>query len=146
MKDNGYSFSDEPAVVWSVETSSWKNASDTAGSCNEEGLEQPEDLVFTMDEISHLLDQMIMDIQHLELEVVRARYKLSFYLSPPHGEWLRQEIFSSMGSRYAGDPVYDSYLSYHGLSKNDDAIDTPFHLKRMERLAAGHDDYPDLYP
>jgi len=31
--------------------------------------------------VSHLLDQMIMDIQHLELEVIRARYKLNFFLN-----------------------------------------------------------------
>ena len=94
----------------------------------------------------NLLDQMVMDIQHLELEVIRARYKLSFFLRPPYDEYLRMEIFSSMGSRYGGDPVYDQYLSYCGLKEYDDAIDTPFHLKRKRRLAKGHDDYPDYYP
>jgi hypothetical protein len=100
----------------------------------------------SIDEVSHLLDQMIMDIQHLELEVIRARYKLSFFLEPPYDEYLRMEIFSSMGTRYGGDPVYDEYLSYSGFGEYDDAIDTPFHLKRKWRLAAGHDDYPDYYP
>ncbi len=98
----------------------------------------------TIDEVSHLLDQMVMDIQHLELEVIRARYKLSFFLKPPYDEYLRMEIFSSMGSRYGGNPIYDQYMSYCGLK--DDAIDTPFHLKRKLRLAEGHDDYPDYYP
>ena len=106
----------------------------------------PWEPTLTMDEVSHLLDQMIMDIQHLELEVIRARYKLSFFLEPPYDEYLRMEIFSSMGSRYGGDPVYDKYLSYCGISEYDDAIDTPFHLKRKWRLAKGHDDYPDYYP
>lgn len=106
----------------------------------------PWEPTLTIDEVSHLLDQMIMDIQHLELEVVRARYKLSFFLEPPYAEYLRMEIFSSMGSRYGGDPVYDKYLSYCGISEYDDAIDTPFHLKRKWRLAEGHDDYPDHYP
>ena len=90
----------------------------------------PWEPTLTIDEVSHLLDQMVMDIQHLELEVIRARYKLSFFLRPPYDEYLRMEIFSSMGSRYGGDPVYDKYLSYCGLSEYDDAIDTPFHLKR----------------
>ena len=36
-------------------------------------------------------------IQHLELEVIRGRYKLSFFLKPPYDEYLRMEIFSSMG-------------------------------------------------
>ena len=47
---------------------------------------------------------------------------------------------------YGGDPVYDRYLSYCGMGEYDDAIDTPFHAKRKQRLAAGHDDYPDQYP
>ena len=106
----------------------------------------PWEPTLTIDEVSHLLGQMVMDIQHLELEVIRARYKLSFFLRPPYDEYLRMEIFSSMGSRYGGDPVYDQYLSYCGLKEYDDAIDTPFHLKRKRRLAKGYDDYPDYYP
>jgi hypothetical protein len=97
----------------------------------------PWEPTLTIDEVSHLLDQMVMDIQHLELEVIRARYELSFFLRPPYDEYLRMEIFSSMGSRYGGDPVYDQYLSYCGLKECDDAIDTPFHLKRKRRLAKG---------
>ena len=106
----------------------------------------PEEATYTIAEIAHLLDQMIMDIQHLELETVRARYKLSFHLAPPYDEYLRMEIFSSLGSRYGGDPVYDDYLTYSGLGEDEDAIDTPFHLSRMRRLREGHDDYPDYYP
>ena len=30
--------------------------------------------------LSQLLDQMVMDIQHLEIELVRTRYRLSFFL------------------------------------------------------------------
>ena len=106
----------------------------------------PWDPTLTIEEVSHLLDQMITDIQHLELEVIRARYKLSLFLEPPYDEYLRAEIFSSMGSRYGGDPVYVKYLSHCGLNEYDDAIDTPFHLNRKWRLAKGHDDYPDYYP
>ena len=99
-----------------------------------------------MDEVSYLLDRMITDIQHLELEVVRTRYRLSLYLEHPYNEYLRMEIFSGLGGRYGDDPVYNEYLIYRGLSEYDDAIDTPFHIKRMQRLANGYDDYPDLYP
>ena len=66
--------------------------------------------------------------------------------STPYNGYLRTEIFSSLGTRYGGDPVYDQYLSYCGLKEYDDAIDTPFHLNRKQRLAAGYDDYPDQYP
>ena len=97
-------------------------------------------------DVSKLIDQMVMDIQHLELEIVRTRYKLSFHLEPPYDEYMRMEIYSGMGSRYGGDPVYDEYLSLRGFGEYDDAIDTPFHVRRMQRLARGYDDYPDMYP
>lgn len=96
--------------------------------------------------VSRLLDQMVTDIQHLEVEIVRTRYRLSFYLKPPYDEYMRMELFSGMGGRYQGNTVFDSYLRYRGFDEYEDAIDTPFHVARMLRLADGHDDYPDLYP
>lgn len=96
--------------------------------------------------VSRLLDRMVMDIQHLEVELVRARYRLSFFLESPYDEYMRIELFSGMGGRYGGDPAYDRYLRYRGFNEDEDAIDTPFHVARMIRLANGHDDHPDLYP
>lgn len=142
MKDQDCSF------PWDLP---WKTE-DTENAVNNEEYHSddvhgaPWEPTLNIDEVSHLLDQMIMDIQHLELKVIRARYKLSFFLKPPYDEYLRTEIFSSMGARYGGDPVYDEYLSYRGFGEYDDAIDTPFHSKRKRRLAKGHDDYPDYYP
>ena len=115
-------------------------------SDDSDGPDIPYDPHFHMEDISQLLDQMVMDIQHLEVELVRARYRLSFYLKPPYDEYLRAEIFSSMGGRYQGDPVFDEYLNYRGFEEYEDAIDTPFHVKRMQRLAKGYDDHPDMYP
>lgn len=101
---------------------------------------------FDIGAVSRLLDRMVMDIQHLEVELVRARYRLSFFLESPYDEYMRMELFSGMGGRYGGDPVYDRYLRYRGIYGDEDAIDTSFHVARMLRLADGHDDYPDLYP
>ena len=142
MKDQECSFPWD--LPW--ETEDTENASNSEEPLGEDVHGAPWEPTLTIDEVSRLLDQMVLDIQHLELEVIRARYKLSFFLTPPYDEYLRMEIFSSMGTRYGGDPVYDEYLSYCGLGEYDDAIDTPFHLKRKRRLAAGHDDYPDYYP
>ena len=117
------------------------------GACPPDAVQwDPRDPNVKLCEVCDLIDKMIMDIQHLEVEVVRTRYKLSFHLDPPYDEYMRMELFSGMGSRYAGEPVYDEYLSFRGFCEYDDAIDTPFHVKRMQRLAEGHDDYPDLYP
>ena len=144
MKNQNSSFPWD--LPWETEVPE-DNKTPCCDECNGEDVHgAPWEPTLTIEEVSHLLDQMIMDIQHLELEVIRARYKLSFFLEPPFDEYLRMEIFSSMGTRYGGDPVYDKYLSHCGLSEYDDAIDTPFHLERKWRLAKGHDDYPDYYP
>jgi len=110
------------------------------------GYEDPTEISIGITALSRLLDQMVMDIQHLEVELVRTRYRLSFHLPPPHGEYLRMEIFSGMGGRYQGNPAFDEYLRYRGFREDEDAVDTPFHVARMLRLANGYDDYPDLYP
>lgn len=147
MKDERCPFLED--LPWDTEDQESRNSTDNMGLWGEDvpeySWEIPEP-TFSRVEVYQLLDQMVMDIQHLELEVIRARYKLSFYLSPPYDEYLRMEIFSGMGTRYGGDPVYDKYLSYCGLDEYEDAIDTSFHLERKRRLAKGHDDHPDLYP
>ena len=107
---------------------------------------EPSETYFHICDISTLLDRIVMDIQHLEIEIIRTRYKLSYYLKPPYDEYLRMEIFSGLGDRYLGDPVYDAYLWNRGFSEYEDAIDTPFHANRKRRLSKGYDDYPDLYP
>ena len=121
-------------------------ADDGAFPPDEDSWDPYEEPSFSICDVGSLLDQMVMDIQHLELELVRTRYKLSFHLPSPYDEYMRMEIFSGMGTRYGGDPVYDEYLLLRGINKYDDAIDTPFHVRRMKRLANGYDDYPDLYP
>jgi len=144
MKDNN---SIIPWVLpWGDNNSTYTSHSEGKASHCRNTQNQMQEAKFDMAEVSHLLDQMIMDIQHLELEIVRTRYRLSFYLKPPYDEYLRMDIFSSMGTRYGGDPVYDEYLTYCGLGEYDDAIDTSFHVQRMQRLARGYDDYPDMYP
>lgn len=132
-------------LPWSEESESECSECDE-GYYGEDVHVYPWEPTLSIDEVSHLLDKMVMDIQHLELEVIRARYKLTDVLMPPYDEYLRSEIFSNMGTRYGGDPVYDQYLSHCGFGEYDDAIDTPFHVRRKRRLASGNDDFPDLYP
>ena len=111
-----------------------------------DGYWNPPDETVRISAVSRLLDRMVTDIQHLEVEIVRTRYRLSSYLKPPYDEDMRMELFSGMGGRYQGDTVFDGYLRYRGFAEDEDAIDTPFHVARMLRLAHGYDDYPDLYP
>lgn len=122
------------------------NENECAGSASDSISHDSMEPALSIFEVSNLIDQMVMDIQHLELEIVRTRYRLSFHLPSPYDEYMREEIFNGMGSRYGGNDVYDKYLSLRGYKEYEDAIDTPFHVKRIQRLAQGYDDYPDLYP
>ena len=80
MKDQSSSFPWD--LPWGPE-----DPEDNKTPCNDECHGEdvhgaPWEPTLTVEEVSHLLDQMIMDIQHLELEVIRARYKLSSFLEP----------------------------------------------------------------
>lgn len=144
---NGFDLPDvDFGLPWEDGVDSGGSGSDLHDFCPEEAMHDPMEEKLDISSVSRLLDQMVTDIQHLEVEVVRARYRLSFYLKPPFDEYMRMELFSGMGGRYQGNPVFDEYLHYRGFRDDEDAIDTPFHVARMMRLASGHDDYPDLYP
>ena len=64
-------------------------------------------------DISHLLDQMAINMQHLEIEVVRAEYNLRFHMPPSYDEYLLTEIFSGIGDRYQCDSVYDDHSTLY---------------------------------
>lgn len=61
-------------------------------------------------EFCKLVDSLIMDIQHLEKEVVKLRYELSGYLSAPEREALQCDILRDLAGRYAGTAAYDTYI------------------------------------
>jgi hypothetical protein len=71
------------------------------------------DQTFSVDifyEFCKLIDLLIKDIQHLESEVVKTRYELSYHLNSYEQECLRSEILSNLAGRYGGTPAYDSYV------------------------------------
>ena len=104
MKDQNSSFRQD--LPWETE-----DLESETNSCGEEYYGEavhcaPWEPALSIDEVGRLLDRMVMDIQHLELEVIRARYKLSFFLVPPYDEYLRAEIFGGMGTRYGGATLF----------------------------------------
>ena len=62
-------------------------------------------------EFCQLIEYLILDIQHLETEVVKTRYQLSHYLPAPQGGSLRCDILSDLGGRYSDHPAYATYIS-----------------------------------
>jgi hypothetical protein len=63
-----------------------------------------------------LVDQLLKDIQHLELECISTRYLLSQRMSVEQGEMLRMDILENLGRRFNNDPAYVLYrnLMYDG--------------------------------
>lgn len=69
-----------------------------------------------MNALCELVDKLVRDIQHLELECISARYLLSEEMDPEQGELLRSDILENLGHRYRDDPAYKIYrtLMYDG--------------------------------
>lgn len=86
-------------------------------------------------EFCQLIEYLILDIQHLEVEVVKTRYQLSQYLPTSDGTALLSDILSDLGGRYNGHPAYESYLElYHD---NLDPMESEEWVKRILQAAMG---------
>lgn len=66
--------------------------------------------------LCELVDEMIRDIQHLELECISTRYLLSQYMDSEQGNLLRSDILENLGRRYYDSAAYRLYqeLLYNG--------------------------------
>ena len=63
-----------------------------------------------------LIDNLLKDIQHLELECISTRYQLSQHMEKEQGDFLRIDILENLVRRYSADPAYILYrnLMYAG--------------------------------
>ena len=50
--------------------------------------------------LCELIDELLKDIQHLELEFISTRYLLSQHTDEDHGELLCSDILENLGRRY----------------------------------------------
>lgn len=66
--------------------------------------------------LCELVDNLIKEIQHLELECISTRYLLSEYMDGEEGDLLRSDILENLGRRFGNDPAYELYrnLLYAG--------------------------------
>ena len=53
-----------------------------------------------------LIDELLKDIQHLELECIGTRYLLSQHMEEEQGSLLRSDILENLGRRHYGSPAY----------------------------------------
>ncbi|MDO4277153.1 MAG: hypothetical protein Q4D16_26125 [Eubacteriales bacterium] len=66
--------------------------------------------------LCELIDELLKDIQHLELECISTRYLLSLHMDEEQGSLLRSDILENLGRRYDSSPAYQLYkaLLYDG--------------------------------
>ena len=61
-----------------------------------------------------LIDELLKDIQHLELECIGTRYLLSQHMEEEQGSLLRSDILENLGRRHYGSPAYQLQFAPHG--------------------------------
>lgn len=83
-----------------------------------------------------LVDNLIKDIQHLELECISTRHLLSQYLKNEQGELLQMDILENLGRRFSDDPAYTLYknLMYNG----GDPMEFRDYLVRVREACKGN--------
>ena len=66
--------------------------------------------------LCELIDELLKDIQHLELECISTRYLLSQYMDEDQGSLLRSDILENLGHRHYDSPAYQLFkeLLYDG--------------------------------
>ena len=66
--------------------------------------------------LCELIDELLKDIQHLDLECISTRYLLSRSMDEDQGCLLRSDILENLGRRYYGSPTYQLFkaIKYDG--------------------------------
>jgi len=82
-----------------------------------------------------LIDKLIKDVQHLELECISTRYLLSQEIDAEEGELLRMDIMENLASRHYDDPAYKLFkdLMYDG----GDPMDFRDYLIKISKACNG---------
>lgn len=82
-----------------------------------------------------LVEQLIMNIRHLESKVVYLRCTLSNQLPQHEAELLRSDIFSDLSLSYFDNPAFLRYMTKYcdGIDPMDDAN----HCKHLKNIAKG---------
>ena len=82
-----------------------------------------------------LVDQLVKDIQHLELECISTRYLLSQKLDAERGELLRSDILENLACRHYDDPAYQLYKNL--LYDGGDPMDFRDYLVKVRMASNG---------
>lgn len=85
--------------------------------------------------IYKLIDELLKDIQHLELECISTRYLLSRYMDEDQGSLLRSDILENLGHRHYDSPAYQLFkeLLYDG----GDPMEFRDYLVKVQKACKG---------
>lgn len=86
--------------------------------------------------LCELVDNLIKDIQHLELECISTRYLLSQHMSKEQGELLQMDILGNLGRRFRDDPAYILYRNL--LYDGGDPMDFREYLVKVREASKGN--------
>lgn len=89
----------------------------------------------TVAALCELVDCLVRDIQHLELECISTRYLLSQHMDAERGVLLRMDILENLGRRFKDAPAYKLYrdLLYDG----GDPMDFRDYLVKVREASQG---------
>lgn len=62
--------------------------------------------------LCELIDELLKDIQHLELECIGTRYLLSQHMNKEQGDLLRSDILENLGRRHYDSPAYQLFKEF----------------------------------
>ena len=83
-----------------------------------------------------LIDELLADIQHLELECISTRYLLSQHMDEEQGSLLCSDILENLGRRHYDNPAYQLFmnLQYDG----GDPMEFRDYLAKIQKACKGN--------
>ena len=69
--------------------------------------------------LCELVDNLVKEIQHLELECISTRYLLSQHMDEEPGKLLQMDILENLGRRFRDDPAYMLYRNVRTYGLHD---------------------------
>ena len=85
--------------------------------------------------LCELVDELIKDIQHLELECIGTRYLLSQHMEKEQGSLLRSDILENLSRRHYGSAAYQLFKTL--LYDGGDPMEFRDYLVKVQKACKG---------
>ena len=85
--------------------------------------------------LCELIDELLKDIQHLELECISTRYLLSQYIDEDQGSLLHSDILENLGHCHYDSPAYQLFKEIQ--YDDGDPMEFRDYLVKVEKVCKG---------